>query len=40
VQRLVGEWEVAYSLLIVPHPYEEGMALEWIATHRPAYEGG
>ena len=40
VQRLVGEWEVAYSLLIVPHPYEDGMAQEWIATHRPAYEAG
>jgi RimJ/RimL family protein N-acetyltransferase len=40
VQRLVGEWEVAYSLLIVPHPYEEGMAQEWIATHHPAYEAG
>jgi ribosomal-protein-alanine N-acetyltransferase len=40
VQRLVGEWEVARPLLIVPHPYEEDMALEWIATHRPAYEGG
>ena len=40
VQRLVGEWEVAHTLLIVPHPYEEGMAQEWIATHRPAYEAG
>src|SRR5215207_8732257 len=40
VQRLVGEWEVARPLLIVPHPYEDGMAQEWIATHRPAYEAG
>jgi RimJ/RimL family protein N-acetyltransferase len=40
VQRLVGEWEVTRTLLIVPHPYEEGMAREWIATHRPAYEAG
>src|SRR4028118_2166438 len=40
VQRLIGEWEVARPLLIVPHPYEDGMAQEWIATHRPAYEGG
>ena len=24
VQRLVGEWEVASTLLRVPHPYEEG----------------
>ena len=28
VQRLVGEWEVARPLLIVPHPYEDGMAEE------------
>jgi RimJ/RimL family protein N-acetyltransferase len=40
VQRLVGEWEVANTLLIVPHPYEDRMAQEWIATHRPAYEAG
>jgi [ribosomal protein S5]-alanine N-acetyltransferase len=40
VQRLVGEWEVARPLLIVSHPYEEGMGEEWIATHRPAYEAG
>jgi RimJ/RimL family protein N-acetyltransferase len=40
VQRLVGEWEVARPLLIVPHPYEDGMAQEWIATHRPAYGAG
>jgi [ribosomal protein S5]-alanine N-acetyltransferase len=40
VHRLVGEWEVAHTLLRVPHPYEDGMAQEWIATHRPAYEAG
>jgi len=40
VQRLVGEWEVARTLLVVPHPYEDGMAEEWIATYRPAYEAG
>jgi RimJ/RimL family protein N-acetyltransferase len=40
VQRLVGEWEVARTLAVVPHPYEDGMAEEWIATHRPAYEAG
>ncbi len=40
VERLVGEWEVARTLLSLPHPYEDGMAEEWIATHRPAYEAG
>jgi [ribosomal protein S5]-alanine N-acetyltransferase len=40
VQRLVGEWEVARTLLSLPHPYEDGMSEKWIATHRPAYEAG
>jgi ribosomal-protein-alanine N-acetyltransferase len=40
VQRLVGEWEVARALAVVPHPYPDGMAEEWIATHRPAFEAG
>jgi [ribosomal protein S5]-alanine N-acetyltransferase len=40
VQRLVGEWEVARSLAVVPHPYEDGMAEEWITPLRPAYEAG
>jgi [ribosomal protein S5]-alanine N-acetyltransferase len=35
VQRLVGEWEVARTLAVVPHPYEDGMAEDWIASHRP-----
>jgi ribosomal-protein-alanine N-acetyltransferase len=40
VQRLVGEWEVARTLAVVPHPYPDGMAQEWIATQRPAFEAG
>ncbi len=40
VQRLAGEWEVARKMVFVPHPYEDGMAEEWIASHRPAYEAG
>lgn len=40
VQRLAGEWEVARTMLLVPHPYEDGEAEAWIATHRPAYEAG
>jgi ribosomal-protein-alanine N-acetyltransferase len=40
VQRLAGEWEVARTLLSVPHPYEAGMAEEWISEHRPAFERG
>ena len=40
VQRLAGEWEVARTLLSVPHPYEDGMAEEWISGHRSAFERG
>ena len=40
MQRLAGEWEVARTMLLVPYPYEDGMAEEWIATHHPAYEAG
>ena len=40
LQRLAGEWEVARMMLFIPHPYEDGMAEEWIATCRPAYEAG
>lgn len=40
VQRLAGEWEVARTLLSVPHPYEEGMAEEWITDHPSEFERG
>jgi ribosomal-protein-alanine N-acetyltransferase len=40
LHRLAQSREVARMMLHLPHPYEEGMAQEWIATHRPAYESG
>ena len=40
VQRLAGEWQVARALLSVPHPYEEGMAEEWISEQHPTFERG
>ena len=40
VQRLAGEWEIADTTLNIPHPYEDGMAEEWIATHKPRFEEG
>lgn len=38
VQRLAGEWEVARTLLSVPHPYGDGVAEEWISNHRSEFE--
>ena len=40
VQRLAGEREIASNMLNIPHPYEEGMAEQWIATHQERYEKG
>src|SRR5215211_660188 len=40
VQRLAGEREVASTTLNVPHPYEDGMAEQWIGTHQEQYERG
>ena len=40
VQRLAGEREIASTTLNIPHPYEEGMAEQWIATHQERYEKG
>ena len=40
VQRLAGEWEVARTLLSIPHPYEDGMAEEWISEHGSVFQRG
>lgn len=33
VRLLAGEYDVAYNVLAVPHPYPEGAAEAWIETH-------
>ena len=40
VQRLAGDREIASTTLNVPHPYEDGMAEQWIGTHQAKYESG
>jgi [ribosomal protein S5]-alanine N-acetyltransferase len=40
VHRLAGERDIASTTLTIPHPYEAGMAEQWIATHQALYEKG
>ena len=40
LQRLVGEFDVASTLTNMPHPYEDGMAEEWMQSCSDKYENG
>ena len=40
VKKLVGDEAIADTTLNIPHPYEDGMAEEWISTHQPKFEAG
>jgi len=40
VQRLAGDRRIAATTMLVPHPYEDGVAEAWIATHEASWEAG
>ena len=40
VQRLAGASEVAEQTLSIPHPYEEGLAEQWIGPQQEAFDRG
>ena len=40
VQRLAGERDISSTTLNIPHPYEDGMAEEWISAHQSRFDEG
>lgn len=38
VQRLVSPYEVALNTLMIPHPYPEDGAVQWISTHQSNFD--
>jgi RimJ/RimL family protein N-acetyltransferase len=40
VQVLAAAREIADTTLTIPHPYPDGAAAAWIATHQPAWQAG
>jgi ribosomal-protein-alanine N-acetyltransferase len=40
VEALAGDREIAANTLSMPHPYEDGMAEEWIGAHQAAWDEG
>jgi ribosomal-protein-alanine N-acetyltransferase len=40
VQALAGEREIAATTLLIPHPYPDSAAEQWIGTHQAGFEEG
>lgn len=38
LHRLVNDIDIARNTMTIPHPYPEGMAEEWIASHQEKFE--
>jgi RimJ/RimL family protein N-acetyltransferase len=38
IHRLAGAYEVALNTLLIPHPYPEGAAEEWIGRHQADFD--
>jgi len=38
VRRLAGDFDIASTTLFIPHPYEKGMAEQWIGRHQFEFE--
>ncbi len=38
IKLLAGDFAIADTTLLIPHPYEDGVAEGWIATHQQKYE--
>jgi RimJ/RimL family protein N-acetyltransferase len=40
VQRLAGDRDIASTTASIPHPYDDGVAEQWIAVHQQRFEEG
>jgi ribosomal-protein-alanine N-acetyltransferase len=40
VQRLAGDRDIASTTFYIPHPYEDGMAEEWITAYQKRFDRG
>lgn len=40
VQKFAGDIDIARMTANIPHPYEKGLAEEWISTHQESFEKG